>query len=177
MKAKKPILLAVLVAVLLAVALILPPAASGANDNQPVAWVSYGGVSSPHPLFPNALLHQQSLSVHLFGDGRVSGQAALQVIKNPEAPRMIVMAGQDDFISASPLAPNGFTFTAWFDVLLWVPGTNGPTLVEDGAYLTGTYYDGGGHNPDSFSIVGILLGDPLALAGDNVPGNVVVHIK
>jgi hypothetical protein len=46
MKAKKPILLVVLVVSLLAVALILPASAVGTSNDAPVAWVSYSSNSN-----------------------------------------------------------------------------------------------------------------------------------
>jgi hypothetical protein len=42
MKAKKPLLLALLILALLAVALIVPAVASGKSDNKPTAWATWG---------------------------------------------------------------------------------------------------------------------------------------
>ena len=177
-KVRKPLLSAVLVLALLALALILPATAAAASGKQPVAWVSYG--AARHFLDTNGKLvglNQQAVSVQLCGDGTIRGHATFQMIKSDAGhPRLILMADEDDFLGAGPILGDprglGFWFEASFDALVWVPGTSGPTLMPDFLTATCSYIDG----PDGDWFLAPGLGPPVWSLIPS-PGNITVHIR
>jgi hypothetical protein len=102
MKAKKPLLLAVLFLALLVVAFILPAAASGQSDNKPVNWASSGENS-------NRVLHfmpwqgGHSILIMELGDGSIVGHGILVGVK-PERAVMHAQALLDhDPFTSNPI--------------------------------------------------------------------------
>jgi hypothetical protein len=78
MKAKKPLLLAVLIVALLAVALILPGVATGKSDSQPMNWVK-GNYNTNNTGLPE-VLGGFTINVAQLAGGTLTGQVVQKVI-------------------------------------------------------------------------------------------------
>jgi len=105
MKAKKPLLLSVFILALLAVALIVPAVAFGANPNQPVASAS-AGANGNNTYLPDGQAGY-SVAVQQLGElgvGPLRGHVAIKSIKyvdNPLGPQGKYLWFGTDFLTAS----------------------------------------------------------------------------
>lgn len=167
MRAKRPLLVGVLILALLAVALVLPATASGTNGKQPLAWVSLAGKNFPDedPIPDGGRINLQRVLVQWYGGDEISGKLTLQTV-HPLDQRMIATAHDFEYVAHSD---DEFTFAALLD--LYFPGDVSVLDVP----VTCTYHDGGGPGPegDWFLIDGgwLIIGGPIQLGN----GNIVVH--
>lgn len=159
MKAKKPLLLAVLVVAVLAVALILPAVATGKSDNKPTAWATWGRDIQEVTETPLGVLEWQATwSVHLRERGdEIAGHEVMNWITESVPP---VTPPQGHHLTTEiydyEFAP-GLEEGSWvatiifrFDTSQWGPPWD--TTWPDGVYHKFVLTDNPGSMPDHVSI-------------------------
>jgi hypothetical protein len=116
MKAKKPLVVVVVALALLAVALILPAAASGKPDlDKPVSWVSVG----TNCWLPDGFHGGTEAKVEKFADGTLSGKVIVKVLREfypPDPTPFHYVVKTSDFTSPDwwDYAPPGLAYSDFF---------------------------------------------------------------
>lgn len=186
MKAKKPLVLAVLILALVAVALIVPATASGKpdalNPKQALNWVSHGedsnGAMHHLVLFPGAsemwLRAGHSVLVKQMSDGTLVGNGVFHILFKPEKWQTIHTKDVDGH---EPVFQNDVTYTSFLRMNDSDPTNPTQGVVIEYAKVAMFYMDFG--DEGLMKLVLVDGGEPKTCdyeKGENVAfGNIQIH--